>query len=621
MARSKMARAESESVGAALRTDALEEELTLVVQAFDAVAAQPDDCRAVLAEFWEEADEALIRLLAQPAGPEESEQSPLRAPKAVAVLPGADAEARAAIRELTARPGWSLPWPLDQEGSLSGRVAASTPTPCRSTTASSRNSAASPPAPPLPTGRAEREAKRCAEETRPGVPTGNSFRSASQLLPPRPPTNDEQATPGAARGEAPGARGSAATSGPDFDAVSRSIVGRRSAGCSTAGRGSGHAGSGDAEAEREWSEEWLRIAEPDQLSRIVPALEATIQRAGARDAPKRGDIAGLEFVKTQIEEVLILPRLHPELFSSALTRPSRGLLLFGPPGTGKTMLARWIAAECGATFFNINASSVLSKWIGEAEKTVKALFQLAADRQPSVIFVDEIDSLLSRRRDADNESSRRVKNEFLTSLEGADTAAEDKILLVGATNMPWELDPAALRRLNKRLYVPLPGHKARAALLRRQLGAHNAAQGLGGAMQAPDLERIVEKTEDFSGSDLQALLREAAMGPVRDAQKAIGARNPRKRGAGALGSASGAVVAGSIAPRDIAVHDFECALRRVKPSFRPEEAIRHREFNDEHGTCRGEDAMHDADSDDGVGGGGAVDMDEEEVRSDVIDCE
>ena len=176
----------------------------------------------------------------------------------------------------------------------------------------------------------------------------------------------------------------------------------------------------------EWSDAWLRIADADQLERLVPALEATIHRTDAADAIKKDDIAGLSFVKMQIEEVLILPRLHPELFQSALTKPARGLLLFGPPGTGKTLLAKWIAAECGATFFNVNASTVMSKWIGEAEKTVKALFQLAADRQPSVIFLDEIDSLLSQRRDADNEASRRVKNEFLTSLEGADTAADER---------------------------------------------------------------------------------------------------------------------------------------------------------------------------------------------------
>jgi len=345
---------------------------------------------------------------------------------------------------------------------------------------------------------------------------------------------------------------------------------------------------------REWSDEWLRIADPDQLDRMVPALEATIHRDTGRDSITRRDIAGLGFIKGQIEEVLILPQLHPELFASALTRPARGLLLFGPPGTGKTLLARWIASECGATFFNVNASSVLSKWIGEAEKTVKALFQLAKERQPSVIFIDEIDSMLSARRDGDNESSRRVKNEFLTSLEGADTAADEKLLLVGATNMPWELDPAALRRLPKRLYVPLPGRTARRSLLETQLTKHNSGQGLKGALSPADVESIAARTEGFSGSDLQVLLREAAMGPVREASAALAQRLRKSRSGAATVAAD---PAGALSVRDITTADFECAMRRVKPSYNQDQETKHREFNEEHGTCRGEDAMRDAESD------------------------
>ncbi|CAE7802831.1 spas-1 [Symbiodinium necroappetens] len=364
----------------------------------------------------------------------------------------------------------------------------------------------------------------------------------------------------------------------EFDDVSQSIL-KRDSKC----RAPKRLADGSDKLQREWSDAWLRIADADQLERLVPALEATIHRTDA-DAVQKEDIAGLSFVKAQIEEVLILPRLHPELFLSALTKPARGLLLFGPPGTGKTLLAKWIAAECGATFFNINASSVMSKWIGEAEKTVKALFQLAADRQPSVIFLDEIDSLLSQRRDADNEASRRVKNEFLTSLEGAETAADEKILCVGATNMPWDLDHAVLRRLPKRLYVPLPGRRARRSLLVAQLAKHNSKVGLQGDMSASDIDYVVEHTEGFSCSDLQQLLCEAAMGPVREVAAA------RLRHSGDSTAHRG--------PRDIARHDFDCALRRVKPTHNAEQGRRHRAFNDEHGTCRGEDAMQDTEGDD-----------------------
>jgi len=385
--------------------------------------------------------------------------------------------------------------------------------------------------------------------------------------------------------EGGGQGGSSSSSAPNFDDVSRSIVGKK-----FSNEKPSLEKKENASSEREWSEEWLRIADKDQLERIVPALEATIHRdSGGRDRTTRQDIAGLGFVKAQIEEVLILPQLHPQLFASALTRPARGLLLFGPPGTGKTLLARWIAAECGATFFNVNASSVLSKWIGEAEKTVKALFQLASDRQPSVIFMDEIDSMLGQRREGDNESSRRVKNEFLTSLEGADTSKDDKVLLVGATNMPWELDAAALRRLPKRLYVPLPGAKARQSLLHRQLTKHNQGKGLGSALTDTDVDSIAARTEGFSGSDLSTLLREAAMGPVREASAAIA--HSRRHGGG-----SSTVVS---VPRDISMADFASALRMVKPGFSSDEEAKHREFNEEHGTCRGADAMRDVDCDGG----------------------
>jgi len=577
----------------------LETELALLGGALREAELRDEDY-AVLAEFWEQADESLVAALAV-APPLEGEafRRFLPAPGEVTEeRAGAEAEARAALRSMTSEAGWrSRPWPVDAdcgERGLEGAeraVGAGTsplPTPCRSTPQPPRAapslvavaSAAPVAAPCAPTAAAALAADRGQGLTPRGA--ASSFRTASELAPPRRPES----------GTDPG-RAPVAAPPPDFDAVSRSVVGRKSAAPNQGGRGGATAAAGSAEGSgREWSEDWLRIADADTLDRMVPALEATIHRSGGGrdDRVVRGDIAGLGFVKDQIEEVLILPRLHPQLFASALTRPSRGLLLFGPPGTGKTLLARWIASECGATFFSINASSVLSKWIGEAEKTVKALFHLASERQPSVIFIDEIDSLLSRRRDADNESSRRVKNEFLTSLEGADTEADDKVLLVGATNMPWELDPAALRRLPKRLYVPLPGLGARRSLIKKQLAKHNERSGLQGALTAADVEAVAERSEGFSGSDLQHLLREAAMGPVREASAAIGPAS-RKRGAGA------AFGSGSVEPRNIMMQDFQCALRRVKPSFNEDQATQHRAFNEEHGTCRGEEAMRDDDED------------------------
>lgn len=582
----------------------LEDELLLLSEALTRAGGQGGitSSEAVLAEYWEEVDEALVASLAQSPLPAPDSRLPPIGP--IVGRAEADAEAREALAALMADPSvpWTRPWPVEQnypEGQqdvleepqesapkprehtpgVDSSVRVPVDTRVRSTAEPSRQGGG----PILPARKVEPADLEKASEPNTGrAPATNSFRTASELLPP-----SAQVSRGHDNGGGSSSGGAPPT---DFDAVSRSIVGRNGKSAQQPS-----SGTGGKEGAREWTEDWLRIADPEQLERIVPALEATIHKmAPGQPGVQRHDIAGLRFVKTQIDEVLILPRLHPQLFASALTRPSRGLLLFGPPGTGKTMIARWIASECGATFFNISASSVMSKWIGEAEKTVKALFQLAVDRQPSVIFVDEIDSLLSKRRDADNESSRRVKNEFLTSLEGAETDAMEKILLVGATNMPWEIDPAAMRRLPKRLYVPLPSTKARSLLLSRQLSKHNKASGLSGAMGSEDLSKVVASTEGFSGSDLQVLLQEAAMGPVRDARAAVSLR--RSRSGLSSGKPSSMVAA---SPRDICLRDFEAALVRVRPSFMADQEALHRNFNEEYGTCRGDDAMCDLGDDSG----------------------
>ncbi len=147
--------------------------------------------------------------------------------------------------------------------------------------------------------------------------------------------------------------------------------------------------------------------------------------------------------------------LRPDIFTG-LRAPPRAVLLFGPPGTGKTMIGKAIASETSATFFNISASSITSKWVGESEKLVKTLFTIARVKQPSVIFIDEIDSLLSSRSEGEQESSRKVKTEFLIELDGAKNKADERVLVIGATNLPHELDDAVRRRFVKKLYIPLP---------------------------------------------------------------------------------------------------------------------------------------------------------------------
>jgi SpoVK/Ycf46/Vps4 family AAA+-type ATPase len=177
---------------------------------------------------------------------------------------------------------------------------------------------------------------------------------------------------------------------------------------------------------------------------------------------KWDDIAGLEYAKKIIHEIIIWPMLRPDIFCG-IRAPPRGVMFFGPPGTGKTLLGKAIAAQSKSTFLSISASTLTSKWVGEGEKMVRTMFAIAAIHQPSVVFIDEIDSLLCSRNESDQESSRRIKTEFLVQLDGANTFAgeEARILIIGATNRPDDLDEAVRRRLGKRLYIPLPNAAGR----------------------------------------------------------------------------------------------------------------------------------------------------------------
>ncbi len=214
------------------------------------------------------------------------------------------------------------------------------------------------------------------------------------------------------------------------------------------------------------------------------------------------DIAGLEFVKKTIKEIVIWPMLRPDIFKG-LRGPPKGLLLFGPPGTGKTLIAKTIAHESGSTFFNISSSVLSSKWQGESEKLVKVLFEVARCYQPAVIFIDEIDSLLSQRSDDDRESSRRLKTEFFIQMDGCGTAAEERILLIGATNRPQELDDAARRRFVKKLYIPLPETSGRKQIV------CNLMRKQGDFLSEEEVDRIAEVTDGYSGADMANLCREA----------------------------------------------------------------------------------------------------------------
>uniref|UniRef100_A0A8C8Z459 microtubule-severing ATPase n=1 Tax=Prolemur simus TaxID=1328070 RepID=A0A8C8Z459_PROSS len=227
-------------------------------------------------------------------------------------------------------------------------------------------------------------------------------------------------------------------------------------------------------------------------------------------AVKFDDIAGQELAKQALQEIVILPSLRPELFTG-LRAPARGLLLFGPPGNGKTMLAKAVAAESNATFFNISAASLTSKYVGEGEKLVRALFAVARELQPSIIFIDEVDSLLCERREGEHDASRRLKTEFLIEFDGVQSAGDDRVLVMGATNRPQELDEANYSdiKLDQTDNSLIFFFQTRLLLLKNLLCKQ------GSPLTQKELAQLARMTDGYSGSDLTALAKDAALGPIR----------------------------------------------------------------------------------------------------------
>ncbi|KAK0140354.1 Vacuolar protein sorting-associated protein 4A [Merluccius polli] len=225
------------------------------------------------------------------------------------------------------------------------------------------------------------------------------------------------------------------------------------------------------------------------------------------------DVAGLECAKEALKEAVILPIKFPHLFTGKRT-PWRGILLFGPPGTGKSYLAKAVATEANnSTFFSVSSSDLMSKWLGESEKLVKNLFDLARQHKPSIIFIDEVDSLCGSRNENESEAARRIKTEFLVQMQGVGNN-NDGILVLGATNIPWVLDAAIRRRFEKRIYIPLPEEPARSQMFRLHLG--NTPHSL----NEPDLRQLARKTDGYSGADISIIVRDALMQPVRKVQSA-----------------------------------------------------------------------------------------------------
>ncbi|XP_062120017.1 uncharacterized protein LOC133834424 [Humulus lupulus] len=221
-------------------------------------------------------------------------------------------------------------------------------------------------------------------------------------------------------------------------------------------------------------------------------------------------IGGLESIKEALYELVILPLRRPDLFSHGkLLGPQKGVLLYGPPGTGKTMLAKAIARESGAVFINVRISNLMSKWFGDAQKLVAAVFSLAYKLQPAIIFIDEVDSFLGQRRNTDHEALTNMKTEFMALWDGFTTDQNARVMVLAATNRPSELDEAILRRLPQAFEIGIPDHRERAEILKVILKGESVEDDI-------DYDYLASLCAGYTGSDLLELCKKAAYLPIRD---------------------------------------------------------------------------------------------------------
>ncbi|MEM3736577.1 MAG: AAA family ATPase [Candidatus Bathyarchaeia archaeon] len=261
---------------------------------------------------------------------------------------------------------------------------------------------------------------------------------------------------------------------------------------------------------------------------------------------KWGDIADLEDAKRAIQESIIYPVKRPDLFP--LGWPT-GILLFGPPGCGKTLLAAAVATEIDAVFYCIDAASVMSKWLGESEKNVAQLFESAekasARGQPAIIFIDEIDSLVGVRSEEVG-GEARMRNQFLTEMDNVSNKNKRQhIYVIGATNKPWALDLPFIRRFQKRIYVPLPDHQSRLEIFKIYLKNLRCSQDV-------DLVELSKMMEGYSGSDIRDIFQSVHIKTVREFFESNDAGKCRAQ------------------PREIKMSDFMEILRERKPSVSQE---------------------------------------------------
>ncbi|XP_065867187.1 katanin p60 ATPase-containing subunit A1 [Euphorbia lathyris] len=345
--------------------------------------------------------------------------------------------------------------------------------------------------------------------------------------------------------------------------VRASATGKKGTGSGKTSKGDSANGDGEDGKSKKGQYEGPDADLADMLERDV--LETT---PGVR----WDDVAGLSEAKRLLEEAVVLPLWMPEYFQG-IRRPWKGVLMFGPPGTGKTLLAKAVATECGTTFFNVSSATLASKWRGESERMVRCLFDLARAYAPSTIFIDEIDSLCNARgASGEHESSRRVKSELLVQVDGVSNTATNEdgsrkiVMVLAATNFPWDIDEALRRRLEKRIYIPLPNFESRKELIRINLKTVEVAADV-------DIDEVARRTEGYSGDDLTNVCRDASLNGMR--RKIAGKTRDEIKN----------MPKDEISNDPIAMCDFEEAIHKVQRSVSQADIEKHEKWFSEFGSA------------------------------------
>ncbi|XP_026488010.1 outer mitochondrial transmembrane helix translocase isoform X1 [Vanessa tameamea] len=270
------------------------------------------------------------------------------------------------------------------------------------------------------------------------------------------------------------------------------------------------------------------------------------------------DIAGLDHLINELRETVILPIQKRELFAdSRLTQPPKGVLLHGPPGCGKTLIAKATAKEANMSFINLDVSLLTDKWYGETQKLAAAVFSLAVKLQPCIVFIDEIESFLRTRTQHDHEATAMMKTQFMSLWDGLITDPTCTVIIMGATNRPQDLDRAIQRRMPATFHVPMPGAAQRERILQLILRAEPTAADI-------DFARLGAATDGFSGSDLHELCRQAAVYRVRDLARDELAREEQCKQNKSSSSDSDDEYVDAVRP--ITMEDLRLALGKLKES-------------------------------------------------------